>query len=128
MPSAAVQVLLTPLVPEGAERRVAERYTFPAGAESRVYVPAADSSLPASAMDISLSGVGLRLPQHVGRNALILLQFRSADAGRALNRPAAVVYCRPSSGGGYFLGCRFNPPLTAAELDALLGAKGDRPA
>jgi hypothetical protein len=76
--------------------------------------------LPATVVDISPGGVGLRVNHRVELEEMLRLELRGGDWQSATVLLAGVVRTTELPGGGWLLGCSFNRELSDEELQALL--------
>lgn len=99
-----------------AERRVSLR--FPCIRVSPCLVQAAYDRLWVRVQDISARGMALIVNRPFRPETSLVIQLTRADYPLAL--PARVVHCTPHDHLNWKIGCEFDTPLVAEELNAFL--------
>jgi hypothetical protein len=72
------------------------------------------------AVNLSLSGIGLRLSRHLDLDTPVLVRVHGLSCGAAREFAARVVHCTPQGPGVWLVGCQFNRQLDSQELKTTL--------
>jgi hypothetical protein len=98
------------------DRRTLPRLTPASPTRCRLLGPAPAAPVPAVLVDCTARGVGLYLPDRPNPDR----RFELA-AGAARPVAVRVVHVRPGPRGGFHVGAEFDPPLSAEQMQELLG-------
>jgi hypothetical protein len=105
--------------PPPPERRRAERHDLPRVFRCKVTARGGALGPSAVLLDLSAQGVGLLIARPLEVGATVQLRFTRAGAA-PVAVPARVAYCTGGDDGRWLLGCEFDRPVPADQLDALL--------
>jgi hypothetical protein len=105
---------------ESDDKRNWMRYDATGHAEYIVLPPAGLPARRAEIANISVSGIGLVLPEKVEAGALLDLLLLTKTGEQALDILACVVFIGARSEGGWIAGCHFIRELDEADLKRLL--------
>lgn len=107
------------LLPQTAERRAFVRYARRLETLWNCLGLHSEDLAGGKVLDLSASGVGLRLTLAIAPGTSLMLRLQSATRGWA-SYLVKVRHCQELSPGEYHLGCVFIKPLTAVQLQELL--------
>src|SRR5439155_4031068 len=103
----------------GVDQRAAERFPVAAGAGCEFAGPVAEDAGPARVVNVSMTGVGLRLTGRVEPGALLAVTLANRAKGFAKTVLVRVAHAAPEP-GGWAVGGLFLAPLTYQEMTALV--------
>jgi hypothetical protein len=115
-----VPVEFAPPAPAALNRRVAVRRPCRPGTSARVAASRGLLARSALLVNLSQTGLALRLRRRVKRGSRLLIEMTNADLGLAYDLAARVVHSTQLPAGQWLIGCAFARELTAAELHTLL--------
>lgn len=100
-------------------RRAAVRYRCAPATIGKILSPNQQIQI-ACIVDLSLTGIGMQVPQPIAAGNLVAVAMKSTDGKKTFDLSASVIHCNAVPHNEWYLGCRLNTPLTPEELDALL--------
>lgn len=106
--------------PPGINRRAAIRWRPPPAMPGRVYVSESFKSLFGWVLDLSAVGIGLLLPHRLDADTLVRIELEPRTHAGTVELPARVAHALPQRNGDWIVGCAFETPLPADQLEALL--------
>lgn len=120
-PSIPIEAELTLFRPkQSIRRRAAERYRCGLATAGKLYFPASSTTQNAWVYNLSVSGIGLNLPEPLEAGCDVVIQLRMTGKIEVIRLPARVVHSTPEVDQTWRVGCEFVEPLAVETLDALL--------
>jgi hypothetical protein len=100
-------------------RRTAERYRCALASAGTLFFPGTGESMTAWLNNLSVTGIGLNLPQALDAGLELVIQVR-IENGPPVRLPSRVVHCTAEVDGTWRVGCAFHEPLDPDVLELLL--------
>lgn len=120
-PSIPIEAELTLFRPkQKIRRRAAERYRCGLATAGKLFFPANGATQHAWIYNLSVTGIGLNLPEPLESGRDVVIQLRMAGKLEVLKLPARVIHSTAEVDQTWRVGCEFAAPLDAEVLDALL--------
>jgi hypothetical protein len=107
-------------LPDANDRRGADRFPVTADTECQFAVPLVTELGAVRIVNLSMTGIGLRLGQAVEVGAILAIGLRNAAKGFNRVYLVHVAHVTPQPGGFFLAGGSLDPPLTYQELTALV--------
>jgi hypothetical protein len=107
-------------LPEPNDRRRAERFPVTADTECQFAAPLVTDLGAVRVINISMTGIGLRVAEPVEAGAILAVGLRNQAKGFNRVHLVHVVHVTPLAGGAFLVGGTLDPPLTYQELTALV--------
>jgi hypothetical protein len=102
-----------------ANRRVAVRYRCAPATIGKVLSANQELQI-ACIVDLSVTGIGMQVPQPIAAGGLVMISIKSTDGKKTFDLSASVVHCSSVPHNEWYLGCRLNATLSLEDLDSLL--------